>query len=107
MKHRIYNKLVRDRIPAIIEASGGRCDTRILAGKEYLAMLKAKLREEIAEYEESGELEELADILEILRALAAAGGGTPEELEAVRARKAEERGGFREKILLIAVDEAD
>jgi predicted house-cleaning noncanonical NTP pyrophosphatase (MazG superfamily) len=107
MKHIVYNKLVRDRIPKIIVASGKRYDTRILSDEEYLAMLRIKLHEEIAEYEESGELEELADILEILHALAVAGGNTPEELEVVRARKANERGGFTERIFLISVDEAD
>ena len=107
MKHTFYNKLVRDRIPGIIEASGKRCDTRTLSEEEYPAMLKAKLREEMAEYEESGELEELADMLEILHALAAVGGCSPEGLEELRARKAEERGGFAKKILLLAVEEAD
>jgi len=70
-------------------------------------MLRTKLHEEIAEYEESGKLEELADILEILHALASTGGNMPEELEAVRAHKANERGGFAERIFLISVDEAD
>lgn len=107
MKHIVYNKLVRDRIPEIIAASGKQCDTRILSDEEYLAMLRTKLHEEITEYEESSELQELADILEILHALAAAGGSTPEELEAARAHKANERGGFTERIFLISVDEAD
>ena len=107
MKYVIYNNLERDRIPEIIIASGKRRDTRILSDEEYLATLRIKLHEELAEYEESGELEELADILEILHALAVAGGSTPEKLEAVRARKANERGGFAERIFLISVDEAD
>lgn len=107
MKKIVYNKLVRDCIPDIIAASGKRCDTRILSDGEYLAMLKIKLHEELAEYEESGELEELADILEIIHALANTQGFTPEELEAVRAHKANERGGFEKKIFLISVDEAD
>ncbi len=107
MKHIIYSKLVRDRIPDIITASGKRCDIRTLSAEEYPAMLKAKLHEEIAEYEESGELEELADILEVLYALAAADGSTPEELETLRLRKARERGGFAAKIFLLSVEEAD
>ena len=107
MKHVIYNKLVRDRIPEIITASGKRCDTRALSAGEYPAMLKAKLHEEIAEYEESGELEELADMLEVLYALAAAGGSTPEELETLRLHKAQERGGFAAKVFLLSVDDAD
>jgi predicted house-cleaning noncanonical NTP pyrophosphatase (MazG superfamily) len=107
MKHVVYNKLVRDRIPVIIAASGKQCGTRILSDEEYLAMLKIKLHVEIAEYEESGDLEELADILEVLHALAVAGGNTPEELEAMRVHKANERGGFASRILLLSVDEEE
>ncbi|NLG24593.1 MAG: nucleoside triphosphate pyrophosphohydrolase [Clostridiales bacterium] len=107
MKQVIYNKLVRDRIPEIIAASGRRCDTRVLSEAEYLAALKAKLREEVAEYEESGDPEELADILEAVHALAATGGGTPAGLEAMRAQKARARGGFAGRIMLLSVDGAD
>ena len=107
MKHIVYNKLVRDRIPDIISASGGRCDTRTLSEAEHLVMLKAKLREEIAEYEQSGEVEELADILEVVHALAAAGGAAPGQLEKVRRRKAQARGAFEKRIFLASVDEAD
>ena len=45
-----YNKLVRDRIPEIIEASGKNCVTEILSDADYLKMLDAKLDEELAEY---------------------------------------------------------
>lgn len=107
MKHIVYNKLVRDRIPEIISASGRRCDIRTLSDEEYLGTLKAKLREEVAEYEQSGELEELADILEVLHALAAAGGAEPGQLEEVRRRKAQARGAFEKRIFLASVDKAD
>ena len=66
----------------------------------YLAMLDTKLDEELAEYHKDQNHEELADLLEVIRAVAVARGYTLEQLEAVRAKKAEERGGFKEKILL-------
>ena len=96
-----YNKLVRDRILEIIEASGEYCKTQILSDETYLKMLDAKLDEELAEYHKDQTIEELADLLEVIRAAATARGYTLEELEAVRAEKAEKRGGFEKKILLI------
>ncbi len=65
-----YNKLVRDRIPEIIEASGKRCVCSTLSDEEYLAKLDEKLNEELAEYQESKSMEELADLLEVIRAVA-------------------------------------
>ena len=102
---KVYNKLVRDRIPEIIEASGKHCKTAILSEEEYLKMLDAKLDEELAEYHKDQNIEELADLLEVIRAAAIARGYTLEELEAVRATKTEKRGGFEKKILLIEVEE--
>lgn len=96
-----YHKLVRDRIPEIIAASGERCKTEILSDEAYLKMLDAKLDEELAEYHRDQNIEELADLLEVIRAAAIARGYTLEELEAVRADKAEKRGGFEKKIILI------
>ena len=63
-----YNKLVRDRIPEIIEASGEYCKTQILSDEAYLKMLDAKLDEELAEYHKDQTIEELADLLEVIRA---------------------------------------
>ena len=102
-----YNKLVRDRIPEIIEASGNECQTAILSDEEYLKMLDAKLDEELAEYHMDQNIEELADLLEVIRTAAIARGYTLEELEAVRAKKAEKRGGFSKKLLLITVTEGE
>lgn len=98
-----YNKLVRDRIPEIIEASGKKCVCSTLSDEEYLAMLDAKLNEELAEYQESKSLEELADLLEVVHAVAAAWGSSIEEVEAIRQDKAAKRGGFEKKILLTEV----
>ena len=100
-----YNKLVRDRIPEIIEASGAECKTEILSDERYREMIDAKLDEELVEYHKDQNIEELADLLEVIRAATIARGYTLEKLEVVRARKAEKRGGFEKKILLIEVEE--
>jgi len=102
---KIYNKLVRDRIPEIIEASGKTCVTEILCDDAYLEMLDKKLDEELAEYHKDQNIEELADLLEVIRACAIAHGYSADDLEKVRADKAAERGGFEEKILLREVSE--
>ena len=100
-----YNKLVRDRIPEIIEASGAKCKTRVLSDEEYIKMVDAKLDEELAEYHADQNIEELADLLELIRAATIARGYTLEELESVRAEKAKKRGAFNEKIFLIEAEE--
>ena len=100
-----YNKLVRDKIPAIIEASGKRCTVEILPDDEYLKMVDAKLNEELAEYHKDQNIEELADLMEVIYAAAEARGYTFEQLEQVRADKAEKRGAFKEKLLLKEVIE--
>ena len=100
---KLYNKLVRDRIPDIITASGKSCNTAILDADDYVRMLDEKLNEEVAEYQESKSMEELADILEVIDALAAARGHSLDEVMQIKARKAEERGGFKNRVLLKAV----
>jgi predicted house-cleaning noncanonical NTP pyrophosphatase (MazG superfamily) len=104
MKKIIYNKLVRDKIPEIIEASGKTCETEILSDEEYLQMLDKKLDEELAEYHKEQNIEELADLLEVLYATAKARGYSIEEIEYVRIEKRNTRGGFDEKILLKSVE---
>lgn len=105
MKSRAYYKLVRDRIPEIIESDGKTCVTEILSDGQYLEMLDMKMNEELAEYQESKSLEELADLLEVMQAVVNARGWTLEELERVRADKTAKRGGFEKKILLKEVIE--
>jgi predicted house-cleaning noncanonical NTP pyrophosphatase (MazG superfamily) len=100
-----YRKLVRDRIPAIIEAGGKACVWEILPEAEYLRVLDTKLEEELAEYQESKSIEELADLLEVIRAVAAARGFSWEQLEQIRQEKFIARGGFEKKILLLEVEE--
>ena len=101
----IHEKLVRDRIPEIIENAGKRCRIRILEEEEYLAALDAKLLEELAEYQADKSMEELADLLEVMMAIAEARGHSFAEVEAIRREKAEKRGGFRQRIWLEAVEE--
>lgn len=105
MEHITYNKLVRDRIPEIIEASGKTCVTEVLSDEEYLKMLDAKLDEELAEYRKDQNIEELADLLEVIQACAVAHGYSIEQLEQVRSEKAAKRGSFKMKILLKEVVE--
>lgn len=99
-----FNKLVRDKIPAIIAAQGERANIRILDDQEYALCLERKLDEEAAEYHAGQNLEELADILEVVFALAESLGHTKEELMEVYEKKHEKRGGFRDKIFLISKD---
>lgn len=98
-----YNKLVRDRIPEIIQGSGKHCTCSILSNEEYLTLLDEKLNEELAEYQESKSMEELADLLEVIRAVATARGSSIEEVEAIRKNKVAKRGGFEKKLMLIEV----
>lgn len=81
-----YHKLVRDRIPEIIENDGKKCVCETLSDEDYISLLDQKLNEELAEYQESKSLE---------------------ELEQVRADKAVKRGGFERKILLKEVREKE
>ncbi len=100
-----YHKLVRDRIPQIIENDGRVCRVRRLSEPEYLLMLDEKLTEEMREYQQDKSLEELADVLEVVRAAALARGWSLEALEAARAKKEAACGGFRERLLLEEVNQ--
>lgn len=95
-----FHKLVRDRIPEIIEADGKTCVCEILSEVDFLAALDAKLHEELAEYQESKSPEELADLLEVMMAVAKARSYTWAEVEAIRAEKAAKRGGFEKRLFL-------
>lgn len=105
MSAKMYYKLVRDYIPEIIEAEGKACFCETLSDEEYLRLLDKKMSEELAEYQESKSLEELADLLEVMQAVVRARGWTIEQLEQVRADKAAKRGGFEKKVLLKEVIE--
>mgnify|MGYP006280676953 CR=1 FL=1 len=99
-----YNKLVRDNIPAIIEKDNRIPKTHIADEDEYRQKLRAKLIEEAKEYAEDGDPKELADVCEVLNATYALEGIEPEEIETLRKKKAEERGGFQGRIILDSVE---
>lgn len=103
MKTVYHNKLVRDKIPQIIAQSGNTCITHQLDPQAYLKCLDEKLNEELAEYQSSKQLEELADLLEVMTAVVAARGYTWEQLTALQAQKREARGGFFQRIFLQSV----
>lgn len=105
MAVKVYNKLVRDKIPEIIEQDGKKCTVHVLDDEEYIKALDAKLDEELAEYHKAQNVEELADLLEVLYAAAEARGIAKDELEAVMVKKAENRGQFKEKLFLESVIE--
>ncbi|MFC7785519.1 phosphoribosyl-ATP pyrophosphohydrolase [Rossellomorea sp. GCM10028870] len=104
-----YNKLVRDRIPSIIESTGKKYSTKVLNDEEYIKCLKEKAYEELNEYcaaeTDVEAVEELADLLEVIRSLVNQHGATFEEVEAVREDKDLKRGGFKEKVFLIKVED--
>lgn len=96
-----YEKAVRDKIPQIIKSSGKNCNVKKLDDSKFLIQLEKKLLEELAEYPEGKNVEELADILEVIYRIAQLRGVSKEELEKIRIKKSEERGGFEKNLFLI------
>ena len=103
-----FNKLIRDRIPEMLEKAGTKFHVEVLNHDRYIMELKKKLSEEIIEYQEAADdetaLEELADLLEVIHALAPIHGSTVEEVEQIRISKLEVEGGYDEKIYLFDVE---
>lgn len=97
-----YEKLVRDRIPEILDAKGVPYEKRVASDAEYRMELIKKLVEEAQEFSEAGSLEEFADVLEVIAALRA----LPEylDVEGVQVKKREERGGFSERLIVSGDD---
>jgi len=95
-----YNKLVRDKIPEYIKSKGGTPITHIADEAEYWQKLKEKLLEEIEEFDKNEIAEEFADILEVLDAVADYKGFDREEVQRLKEKKAEERGKFKDRIIL-------
>lgn len=108
---KVYNKLVRDKIPEIIKNNNGAPIIRILDDNEYKLELEKKLHEEYLEVLETKtpkeRIEELADMLEIINAIAKLENKTLEDVINIAKEKQEKRGGFTEKIFLEKVIEHD
>ena len=99
-----YDKLVRDRIPAVIRENDETPVTHVAESEEYRRRLREKLCEEAAEFRESDEPSELADVLEVIAAIRDAENIDADELERLREEKAEKRGRFEEGIVLERVE---
>jgi len=100
----MYNKLVRDRIPYIIEENGEKPITRVLSDEEYLIELNKKLQEEVNEYLDNNDIDELADIMEVILGILDIKGYSFEDLEMLRKTKVLKRGAFKDKIFLEGVE---
>ena len=96
----LFNKLVRDKIPEIIENQAQTAVTETLSQEDFKKYLDLKLNEELAEYLESDSVEELADLTEVIYALVKLKGMSPDDFEKIRLDKTEERGAFDRRILL-------
>lgn len=94
------SKLVRDQIPHLIEQQGRQVQKHICSDQEFKERLRDKLQEEVDEFLQDNAVEELADILEVVYALAHLSSVSPQQLEAIRANKAQARGGFSKRIVI-------
>lgn len=95
-----YNKLIRDKIPQIIEESGKIAVVETLENEEYKRLLDCKLSEELQEYLSDDSAEELADLVEVVYAILKFKGIDIDEFEGIRLKKAAERGAFEKRLLL-------
>ena len=98
---KMYNKLVRDKIPNIMIENGAVPIIKTLTDEEYLEELKNKLHEEVNEYLESGNIEELADLWEVMLAILNVENVSKNEFEKICTDKVLKRGAFNKKIFLI------
>ncbi|MBI9011211.1 MAG: nucleoside triphosphate pyrophosphohydrolase [Clostridiales bacterium] len=102
---KVYNKLVRDKIPQIIEEAGKKPHTHVLDDEAYLMSLNHKLQEELDEYLEDESVEELADMVEVINAILNHKQVSLETFDSIRKKKTEDRGAFDKKIFLRSVEE--
>ena len=101
---KVYNKLVRDKIPELIINENRHPVTRILDNDEYRVELNKKLQEEVKEYIEDNNVEELADIVEVVYGILDSMDVSIEEFESVRKAKVDKRGAFKDRIYLESAD---
>ncbi len=102
-----YDKAIRDKIPEIIQKDGHSFNVKTLSDEEFLIEIEKKLSEEVIEYQNDKNPEELADILEVIYRIAKLRGISKEELENIRIKKLQERGGFEENLFLVDTAESD
>ena len=97
---KVYDKLVRDRIPEIIESSGNKCEVEVVSNEIALEYLYKKLNEEVSELLEDKNLDEIADVIEVLFAIGSKYGYSEEDVLNRRNEKKDARGGFEDNIVL-------
>ena len=102
-----YHKAVRDKIPEIINKDGYSCNVKTLSDEEFLVEIEKKLSEEVAEYQNDKNPEELADIIEVIYRIAEMRGVSKEELEKIRIKKVEKRGSFKNNLFLIDTSKSE
>jgi len=96
-----FNKAIRDKIPEIIQKDGHTCNVQSLSDEKFIIEIEKKLSEEVTEYQNDKNPEELADILEVVYRIAQLQGISKEELEKIRIKKLQDSGGFDKNLFLI------
>ena len=96
-----FNKVIRDKIPKIIQKDGYTCNVQVISDEKFLLEIEKKLSEEVIEYQNDKTPEELADILEVIYKIAQLKGISKDELEKIRVKKLEDKGGFAKNLFLI------
>lgn len=97
---KVYDKLVRDRIPEIIESSGNKCEIEVVSDEIALEYLYKKLNEEVSELLEDKNLDEIVDVMEVLFAIGSKYGYSEEDVLNRRNEKRDSRGGFEDNLIL-------
>lgn len=97
---KVYDKLVRDKIPEIIESSGNKCEIEVVSDEVALEYLYKKLNEEVSELLEDKNLDEIADVMEVLFAIGSKYGYSEEDVLNRRNEKKDARGGFKDNLIL-------
>jgi predicted house-cleaning noncanonical NTP pyrophosphatase (MazG superfamily) len=100
-----FNKAIRDKIPEIIRKDGHSCNIQTLSDEKFLVEIEKKLSEEVIEFQNDKNLEELVDILEVIYRIAQLKGISKEELEKIRVKKLQDKGGFEKNLFLIDTSE--
>ena len=95
-----YNKLIRDKIPEILDTKGKKYTTHIAGNEEYSKKLLEKLQEEVDEFKDEPNQEELADILEVIDAICNFKNFDKKEIANIKSKKTRDRGAFKKKIIL-------
>ena len=96
-----FNKVIRDKIPESIQKDGHTCNVQVISDEKFLLEIEKKLSEEVTEYQNNKTPEELIDILEVIYKIAQLKGISKDELEKIRVKKLEDKGGFAKNLFLI------